>query len=129
ENLLRSTIRELRQVPVEVTIIASVPEVGVDVPSVLARQEFRGAHVDLSPRYSDFAKRQARAFQVLLDVAAEGIATIVYPHQILCDASSCSVVKGDYPLYSDNQHITAHGALLFAPMLSPFLTETAFQHK
>jgi peptidoglycan/LPS O-acetylase OafA/YrhL len=121
EKLVRSTLAELRSLDVNVVIIASVPEVGKDVPTTLALVAMSGKPMKLAPRRDEFIKRQARAFQVLRSAANDYSAQIVYPHETLCDSSECAVVKEQWPLYSDDDHLSVHGAMDLSPMLEPLL--------
>ena len=104
-------------------IIASVPEVGMDVPTVLARRAITGKAIELEPRYSDFMQRQARAFGVIARVAAQNAVPVIYPHQSLCDRSSCAVVRENHALYVDDDHLSIHGAMYQAAAVAPFLKE------
>jgi len=61
ESLFHATIEELRRRQVNVVIIASVPEVGMDVPTVLARSRVKGVAVELEPRPVDKAELYAKA--------------------------------------------------------------------
>ena len=53
------------------SIPASVPEVGVNVPTALTRAYMSGKPLEVAPRVADFNQRQARAFQVLRESAAK----------------------------------------------------------
>jgi peptidoglycan/LPS O-acetylase OafA/YrhL len=123
ENLFRLTITELGRRQINVVIIASVPEVGIDVPTALARSAISGKMIEIDPRYSEFMQRQARAFGVMSTVAAEKPIPIIYPHQLLCDSSSCSVVRDKHALYVDDSHLSVHGAIGLAPAVASFLKE------
>jgi len=123
ENLFRSTVVELRRRQIHVVIIASVPEVGVDVPTALARRAITGKAIALEPPYSDFMRRQARAFGVMSAVAAQNSTPIIYPHQLLCDSSACSVVRDKHALYVDDSHLSVHGAMGLVPAVAPFLKD------
>jgi hypothetical protein len=123
EKIFRSTIEELRRCQVNVVIIASVPEVGIDVPTALARRAITGKAIEVEPRYSDFLQRQARAFEVMKTVAAQESIPIIYPHQLLCDGSLCSVVRDQHALYVDDNHLSVHGAMWLTPAIAPFLKE------
>jgi hypothetical protein len=125
EKLLRTTISELRRRNLNVVIIASVPEVGTDVPTELAREAARGTTVDPGPRYSDFMERQARTFRLFSRVAAESAVEVIYPHQLLCDVVSCSIVKAEHALYVDDNHLSVHGAMYLAPLVTPLVKEAA----
>ncbi|MDP9159487.1 MAG: acyltransferase [Acidobacteriota bacterium] len=125
ENLFRSTIQELRRRQINVVIIASVPEIGMDVPTVLARAAVKGAAVELQPRYFEFMERQTRAFKVLSRIAAENSLQVIYPHQTLCDSVSCSVVKDNHALYVDDNHLSVHGSMYLESALTPWILKSA----
>lgn len=119
ETLFRFTIEELRKLRINVVVIASVPEIGMDVPAVLAYELISGAKVELAPRYSDFIQRQARTFGVFSGLAADSSVRVIYPHEILCDSSSCQVVRDRHSLYTDGNHLTLHAAMFLVPELAP----------
>jgi peptidoglycan/LPS O-acetylase OafA/YrhL len=121
DKRFRATLEQLRQIPTNVVIIASVPEVGVDVPSMLARDRIHGARIDFAPSYSDFMERQARAFATLARAAESYGAQVIYPHETLCDQSSCLVETGKYPMYIDDNHLSTHGAMRLAPAFGPWV--------
>ncbi|MFZ0297346.1 MAG: acyltransferase family protein [Candidatus Sulfotelmatobacter sp.] len=121
DKLIRSTLAELRSRNLNVVIIASVPEVGKDVPTTLARIALSGKQTELAPRRDQFMRRQQRAFRVLTSAAHDYGVQIVYPHQTLCSASECSVEKDQWPLYVDDDHLSIHGALDLSPLLEGLL--------
>jgi len=120
-QLVHSTLKELHDLDLNVVIIASVPEVGTNVPETLARDAISGKPVALNLSRDQFMKRQERAFQVLRSAAAEYSDQIVYPHEALCAASECSVMNAQYPLYCDDDHLSVHGALYLTPMFETLL--------
>lgn len=124
-QLVHSTLKQLHDLDLNVVVIASVPEVGTNVPETLARDAISGKPVALALPRDQFMKRQERAFQVLRSAAEEYSDQIVYPHQALCATSECSVIHQQYPLYCDDDHLSVHGALYLTPMLESLLTPTA----
>jgi len=120
-RLVDSTLKELRKLDLNVVIIASVPEVGINVPTALARAYISGKSLDVAPRYAEFTERQARTFQVLRDAANEYSVLIVYPHEVLCNTSACLIVKDDRPFYFDDNHLSVHGAMYLAPTIAKLL--------
>jgi peptidoglycan/LPS O-acetylase OafA/YrhL len=124
-QLVHSTLQQLHDLDLHIVIIASIPEVSKDVPTALARMSISGKPMELAPTREQFMKRQERAFQVLSNAAAEYSAEMVYPHQFLCDASECSVVQQQWPLYWDNIHLSVHGALYLTPMVENLLKESS----
>ena len=69
-QLVHSTLMQLHDLDLHVVIIASVPEVGTDVPTALARISMSGKPMEVAPRYDQFMKRQGRAFQVQIGRAS-----------------------------------------------------------
>jgi hypothetical protein len=120
-QLVHSTLKQLHDLDLHVVIIASVPEVGTDVPTALARVSMSEKPMEVAPRYDQFMKRQGRAFEVLHSAADEYSDQIVYPHETLCDTSECSVMKEKWPLYSDDDHLSVHGAMYLTPMFQGLL--------
>jgi peptidoglycan/LPS O-acetylase OafA/YrhL len=120
-QLVNSTLKELHDLNLNVVIIGSVPEVGTNVPETLARDAISGKPVAFNLPREQFMKRQERAFQVLRDAADKYSDQIVYPHEALCTTSECSVMKEQYPLYSDDDHLSVHGAMYLTPMFATLL--------
>lgn len=121
QQLVLSTLEQLRKLNAKVVIIASTPEIGIDVPTALARQSLSGISFPVAPQYAAFLDRQHRAFQVLSGAAHEYSAQIVYPHQLLCDRSACAIIKDQRPLYSDDNHLSTHGAVVLMPIFESIL--------
>jgi peptidoglycan/LPS O-acetylase OafA/YrhL len=124
DRLLRSTLEQLHGLGANVTIIAAVPEPGFDVPTVLARAAGSGSAMPPGPANAEFEQRQQRALAVLRAAAAAYSVPLVYPDPLLCDPMTCMVAKDGYPLYSDEHHLSVHGAMLLAPMVEKLLPPT-----
>jgi peptidoglycan/LPS O-acetylase OafA/YrhL len=121
ERLFRGTLAELRRRRLRVVIIASVPEIGPSVPRAMALQARSGSRIDLEPRFENFAARQVRAFGVLQRAARDYSASIVYPHEALCDSAVCMIARYGYPLYRDGDHLSVRGAEYLTPMFERVL--------
>jgi hypothetical protein len=87
----------------------------------MALQARSGSRIQLEPRFEDFAARQARAFGVLQRAARDYSASIVYPHEALCDSAVCRIAHDGYPLYSDGNHLSVRGAEYLTPMFERVL--------
>ncbi len=124
EPMLRTTLAALRTRRLEVVIVASVPDVGVRVPTALAQRSRSGSSAEIAPRYPDFMVRQAAAFGTLGRIAAEYGVRVVYPHEVLCDETRCAVERDGWALYTDGDHLSVHGATMLVPMLSGLLSRT-----
>ncbi|MBV9760540.1 MAG: acyltransferase family protein [Acidobacteriaceae bacterium] len=128
EKLVPATLEQLQKLGSKVVIIASTPEVGIDVPTALARQLLSGISFSLAPSTSAFMDRQRRAFQVLSDAAPKYSTEIVYPHRLLCDQTNCAVIKDGRPLYSDDNHLSTHGATVLTPIFEKALLSSSSTH-
>jgi len=122
EGLLTSAVEDLQQAHANVFIIASVPEVGMDVPTWLAR----GARTGRSPEalatpYPKFMARQARTLSLLSRVAEKYRVHLVFPDRMLCENDSCRSEKEDRVFYTDSNHLSVQGALVLAPEFYPLL--------
>jgi len=117
-SLVRS-IQSLRRLGKRVWIVASVPEIGWDVPSVLARSARFGRTAPSPPSREDYATRQAFVLEMLARVEQPPDVMVLRPDAILCGDSACQVVRDGRPLYFDGHHLTRYGAALLEPMFTP----------
>jgi peptidoglycan/LPS O-acetylase OafA/YrhL len=111
---LNQTIRRLQDGGIEVVIVGPVPYIGWNVPSVLAASAWRGMAPPDGPRFADFVAHQHDVLAILRDAEQDG-ATIIYPHERLCQLT-CIVRLDGQVLYSDDEHLTTAGANLLQPM-------------
>lgn len=106
----------------DVFVVSTVPEVGYEVPEVLARIRYLGRTVDIRPGADAYRERQ-RAVQSVLDAEQRRTGfTQVRPAKWLCDARYCRVMQGDRPLYFDSHHLSTHGADFIAGVLEPIFS-------
>ena len=119
---MTSTIEELQRSMANVVIVASVPEVGMDVPTSLARGAATGRlPAALATPYSEFMARQARTFGLLSKVTEKYKVDLIYPHRLLCDNASCPAAREGHVLYVDSNHLSIQGAMYLAPAFAPLL--------
>ena len=116
EQALAATVREMRELGVEVLILGPVPEAGVPVPAALARATLRDADPPTLPRAA-FDARLARSLEIIGRVAATEGATYVALHPALCDAHACRLQRDGRSLYSDDDHLSLHGVRQVEPTL------------
>jgi peptidoglycan/LPS O-acetylase OafA/YrhL len=114
EGLLRQTIEQLQRLQVKVILVTSVPEVWIDVPTVLARKAIAGT-ANPGFRYADFLNREGRVFRLFSEIAQQYSISILYPHRILCDEASCAIADGKSAFYIDDSHLSITGAMHVAP--------------
>ena len=122
---LDRTVAQLVSAKKRVWIVGPVPEVGWDVPSVLARASLHGWSVDIDPRASDFFARQRAVLETLDRLAAQPDVHVLYPHPRLCSATICAVERDGTALYSDDDHVSRAGAEWLAPIFEPLFPSAA----
>jgi peptidoglycan/LPS O-acetylase OafA/YrhL len=120
---LQRTVTTLVALGKRVWIVGSIPEVGWDVPSALARSDRFGQAAPPSPSFAQFEHRQAFAAATLTELDRREAVTVLWPHARLCRDDVCAVTRDGRPAYFDSHHLTMHGAAplepLFAPVFDP----------
>jgi hypothetical protein len=124
DELLRATVAELQRRKLNVTLVASVPEIGVNVPAVALRKAMSRSYANVTLPYSDFVQHQTRVFESIRRTANELGVPVVYPHELLCDAAGCAMLQNGGALYTDDNHLSIRGAMLFEPTFVRLLTES-----
>jgi len=115
QRAMKQTMDRLRTAGIDVVIIGPVPEIGWNVPSVLAAKEWRKQAMPEGPSLADFMSSQHKIIPILRQLEHEAI-YVIYPHELLCK-STCLVQRNDQILYRDTEHLTTQGADLLRPIL------------
>jgi hypothetical protein len=113
---LRASVATLRELGKRVWIVASVPEIGWNVPSTLARALRFGHPPPPAPSQLQFAARQAFVEATLAELDALPGVTVLRPAATLCSGERCEVLRDGRPLYFDTHHLSLTGAALLEPM-------------
>ena len=121
EALFEKTLADLEARHVRVVVIAGTPEVGINVPSALARSVARQPAPTIAPSRTEFWSRQRRTIELMARVAAVHGAQVVYPHELLCGQDSCDVIRDGQPLYTDEHHLGLHGLTYLRPLFDTLL--------
>lgn len=117
ERLLPRTIRELRSRGKRVWILASIPEIDIDVPATLFRARRLNGSMNIGPTIGSFLNRQEVAFLQFEKLADDPSTRVLYPHKILCDPiDRCHVMIQGKVLYYDDSHLTWSGADQLIPL-------------
>ncbi|MFI5314477.1 MAG: acyltransferase family protein [Myxococcota bacterium] len=103
-------------------IVGPVPEVGVEVASVLARARMRGRDVEISVTRAEYLERQRAVLARFERMRSLPRVHVLLPHERLCGDTSCDVVRGGSALYWDDDHLSREGASVVAPILEPIFT-------
>ena len=126
---LQRTITTLAALERKPLILAGIPEVGWQVPTVLARAQLLERDVSIAPSAREHADRQARITPVLDALRAQGV-RVFSPASILCPdpAANCQVAadsgpgqRKQAPLYIDEDHLSSLGAAMLKPLLAEML--------
>lgn len=116
ERGLKRTISTFNELERKTYFVAPVPEVGWNVPSVLARFQMFDTSFEIKPTLAEYFDRQAIVLNTLKAEQERGDFDILYPHEILCSGRFCEIVMGDTLLYSDDDHLTVAGTRLLIGM-------------
>jgi peptidoglycan/LPS O-acetylase OafA/YrhL len=121
---LARTLRGLAAAGKRIAVVGPVPEVGWPVPDALAKAKYFGMDLDIAPTLSEFETRQQPVFDAFAALQAEVAFTVIWPHQVLCDAQRCPVSSDGKTLYRDEEHVSAYGADRLIPLLEPVFDQS-----
>lgn len=113
ENGLMVTVEEIIATGREVVILGPIPEVGLDVPNLMARREMlRWTAQPPELTEADFVERAEKTEEILMRVAAnfDG-ARYLRLSDLFCADGTCSLTdQNGLPLYIDDDHISRQAA-------------------
>lgn len=110
-RILERTVRGLRAAGRRVIIVAPVPEPGIDVPEVMARDASYGLHDGHALPLDAYRARDAVVLRDLEILHQSYGVTVVDPARVLCSPVQCALERDGKPLYVDHHHLSAFGAL------------------
>lgn len=120
---LEATLAHFTRQGTKAILVMDVPEMGYDVPEVLARAAVSGRSLDIAPSPEYTNKRQALARRVLEETAESMGALVVDPLSVICDTYRCYAIRDGVVLYADQDHLSAKGAESLAPLFYPVLSK------
>jgi peptidoglycan/LPS O-acetylase OafA/YrhL len=100
----------------KVYLMRPVPEMGVDVPSKLARTAIWGGEMDVRVLLQDYMQRQQFIWQAQDRAHRECGVELLNPTSILCTDGYCHGADGGRPLYFDDDHLSEFGNRKLVPM-------------
>jgi len=118
ERALRDSVEALVAQGKRVWIVAAVPEVGWNVPSVLARSQRFGRVPPAAPTRAEYATRQAFVLATLDELEALPGVEVLRPDALLCRDVHCDVTRDGLPLYFDSHHLTLRGGTTLEPLFA-----------
>nr|WP_321979671.1 acyltransferase family protein [uncultured Cohaesibacter sp.] len=113
-DALSRTVQYFTELGAHVVIVGPVPEIDYNVPEMLIRSSNLKFPLPISKREA-FDKRQANTLYALKRLEKIDDITVTYPHEQLCSNKACTVVKGQRPLYTDDDHLSNLGVDLILP--------------
>ena len=117
------TLIALGRLQRRVVVLGPVPEVGLDVPDVMAKTRWREQPLHLPAPRAAFDARQQPVLQLWRDMADRHAHVRFVPiHALFCDASDCAVADATgRPLYFDGDHLAGGGAQRLQPLFERLL--------
>jgi len=116
DRSLDGAVSSLLAMGKRVWIVASVPEVGWDVPSTLARSIRFGRDPPLAPSLQAYAVRQAFVLNALSRLDARPGVVVLRPDAVMCGPDRCEATRDGLPLYFDSHHLSRLGTQMLEPM-------------
>lgn len=104
--------------PRQVYLVRPIPELGKNVPASMVRAMMRGEQVNVSISLEEYYERQ-NFILTALDTAQEKCNAIVLdPLPYLCSDGRCYGARDNFPLYSDDDHLSESGNKILVPMFA-----------
>ena len=99
-----------------VYLIRPIPEMGIDVPKVMARRMVFGTNAEISISLEDYHRRHNFVWKAQDEAHARCGVKILDPLPYLCHDGRCFGSKDGRPLYFDDDHLSEFGNRLLVPM-------------
>ncbi len=99
-----------------VWIVGPLPEPSVRVPRALFIEHVSFDKTGLDIPVYDFAKRHMAILDVLSDLSQRYPIKLLWPHRVLCNASTCPIVEDGHPMFLDDNHLSKYAAAKTSPM-------------
>lgn len=111
---LRETVKEILATGRRIVIVGPVPEVGFDVPTVLARSEMFVGWLDIPELTEADLNLRARKTEEILHRISSDFDAVEYVNisDAFCENGFCSISSDDgVPLYLDDDHISRKASI------------------
>ena len=114
---LLDTTCALRDAGARVFILEPIPEMGVSVPSALARKAMYSSTQEIRIRRDTYQQRHQTILNLLAETKAQCGTRLLSPQSILCPGDYCQIEQEGRSLYFDDDHLSKRGAALLSPLL------------
>ncbi len=114
------TVAALLDAGKRIAIVYPVPELGADVPKVLAEAVLgqKDPRLIRLPK-AEYLERTRTAFALLDLVPGHPALVRIYPDHLLCPGADCIFYRNGRGLYYDSAHLSLTGADLLRPLFAP----------
>ena len=120
-----TTLEVLSDLNRKVFVIGPIPEIGVDVPNVLAKAALRGQTKKIDVPRAEFDRRNTLVMDLFEDAEAKGVIRYLPIHSTVCDVEVCRSTDEFGPLYFDGNHFSNRGASKAKDILENIFSETS----
>lgn len=121
---IRETVRRLLEADKRVVVIYPVPEVGINIPDLLAKQDYQGVPLSTFISDSNFFTRQAFILGVFESLPPDPNLLRIKLHEKFLSGASLKVFENGDPLYRDDGHLSRAGAKFVEDLLLPIFQDT-----
>jgi hypothetical protein len=99
--------------------VESIPEIGWNVPNILARAQMFATPVNIAPTREEYRSRQQPVLASVRRVQERYPLSRISLEQVFCATPRCAVMDGDKPLYIDSNHLALPAAVKAASVFDP----------
>ena len=127
---IRNKLNKWAELGHELVLVYPIPEVGWHVPNLVKKElsqhflpiskKIAFENYDISTSYDVYQERAKASYELLNSIHGEGIKRI-YPSDIFCKDGKCFAKKDGTLLYSDDDHLSTHGAKMLVNKISEYL--------
>lgn len=107
-----------------VYVVRPIPEMSVDVPTLVGRGMLFGEIRNPSLPLADYQRRHAFVIGLQNEAASRCGVQILDPRPYLCDARNCYGAHEGRPVYRDEDHLSEFGNRLLVPLFKALFEET-----
>jgi len=128
---LERTITAITKLNRNVILIAPLPEIGYDVPSLnfIASRTGRDINQIISPSTEEYLARNNRTLAILRMLGEKFEVPIVESWEALCQENVCRSAVNGIPLYDDDDHLSIFGSELISTTFDPFFVSIKSESK
>ena len=120
---IRYTVDKLRAAGKRVIFVGPIPEIGVNVPDLLAREAMKGQSLSTSMKCTDFERRHGYLLDALNSLKKREGVVVILPHERLMTGNDAKISVEGKPLYRDDDHLSEVGANYLRDLWRPIFSQ------